>query len=207
VTSLDAEDSELHQEKSQVRVGLSLNGFFRHFLEAALPLSHVLSRRLTFTCRGNVVKIVKEHYLRDDIWCGSAMCQDCVQSGEQVKLSDAASQYLLPDTNVVLHQMDLLESKTGAFNNIIVLQTVLQEVKHRNYKLYQRMRTLLNTNGSAFVFANEHHRDTYVERLPGESPNGVLSRHELLAIPTWLCRPERSCDPSRCQVVQQSLEG
>ena len=27
------------------------------------------------TRRGNIIKVVREHYLRDDIWCGSPLCQ------------------------------------------------------------------------------------------------------------------------------------
>jgi hypothetical protein len=27
------------------------------------------------TRRGNIIKIVREHYLRDDIWCGSPLCK------------------------------------------------------------------------------------------------------------------------------------
>ena len=29
------------------------------------------------TRRGNVIKIVREHYLRDDIYCGSSACTNC----------------------------------------------------------------------------------------------------------------------------------
>ena len=29
------------------------------------------------TRRGNVIKIVREHYLRDDIYCGSSSCKKC----------------------------------------------------------------------------------------------------------------------------------
>ena len=34
------------------------------------------------TRRGNIVKVVREHYLRDDIWCGSPLCQLCDQQQE-----------------------------------------------------------------------------------------------------------------------------
>ena len=29
------------------------------------------------TRRGNVIKVVREHYLRDDIYCGSTACKNC----------------------------------------------------------------------------------------------------------------------------------
>uniref|UniRef100_A0A673LD58 PIN domain-containing protein n=1 Tax=Sinocyclocheilus rhinocerous TaxID=307959 RepID=A0A673LD58_9TELE len=63
------------------------------------------------TRAGGVLKIVREHYLRDDIWCGSQVCMEC--KDEAPVLQEDASiesnlcsypHYLIPDTNVVLHQ-------------------------------------------------------------------------------------------------------
>ena len=40
------------------------------------------------TRRGNVIKVVREHYLRDDIYCGSSACSDCkhtlLQSDDEI---------------------------------------------------------------------------------------------------------------------------
>ena len=38
------------------------------------------------TRRGNVIKVVREHYLRDDIYCGSPLCQVCDQETENCHL-------------------------------------------------------------------------------------------------------------------------
>ena len=64
------------------------------------------------TRSGGVMKIVREHYLRDDIWCGSEICTECKQESTVLQRdscieSDLCSSphYLLPDTNVVLHQV------------------------------------------------------------------------------------------------------
>jgi exosome complex exonuclease DIS3/RRP44 len=85
-------------------------------------------------------------------------------------------QYLIIDTNVFLHQMDLLETSLShpnrfLFLNLIILQTVLDEIRSNNIKLYTRVRSFIASHPSAYVFSNEHHRSTYVERLPTESPN------------------------------------
>ena len=74
-------------------------------------------RQKTFvrkTKRGKISKIVREHYLRDDIWCGSEVCAECpIKESERVlefgnpvesKLCQYAH-YIIPDTNVVLHQV------------------------------------------------------------------------------------------------------
>lgn len=67
------------------------------------------------TRAGGVVKIVREHYLRDDIGCGAPACSACggAQASPALELQprDQASSlcpwphYLLPDTNVLLHQV------------------------------------------------------------------------------------------------------
>ena len=91
------------------------------------------------TKKGAVVKVVREHYLRDDVWCGVIGCTLCNQQDRPpvlerspVVVSDLCKypHLILPDTNVALHQTDFLED--AAITNAIILQTVLQEV--REYK-------------------------------------------------------------------------
>ena len=54
-------------------------------------------------------------------------------------------------------QMDFLEHQ--AVTDVIIMSVVLDEVKHRNTSIYQRLRTLCaSENKRFFVFANEHHR-------------------------------------------------
>lgn len=81
------------------------------------------------------MKVVREHYLRDDVWCGVKGCSSCIKQkngaileAHQMLVSDLCtdSHFILPDTNVVLHQMDFLED--AAIKNVILLQIVLQEV-------------------------------------------------------------------------------
>lgn len=120
------------------------------------------------TKKGKVLKVVREHYLRDDIYSGSPLDPDC--PAESVKLSGEAAHYLIVDTNVALHQMDLLEHP--AVRDVVVPSVVLEEVKARNAAAYQRLRQLCAAPDKRFyVFANEHHRDTFVKQEPGESPN------------------------------------
>ncbi len=68
------------------------------------------------TRRGNVLKIVREHYLREDISCGSELCRDanCTQAKSKIQLDQIPKSlsskftqphYLVPDTNVILHQV------------------------------------------------------------------------------------------------------
>ncbi|XP_064637468.1 exosome complex exonuclease RRP44-like [Lineus longissimus] len=131
------------------------------------------------TRKGGILKIVREHYLRDDIWCGLEICEGCQQERdrqilvakpENISSAVKDSHYLLPDTNVVLHQIDVLEDE--AFKNVIILQTVIEEVRHRSAPIYKRLKDLIdNTDRHFSVFVNEFHRETYVEREPRESTN------------------------------------
>lgn len=66
------------------------------------------------TRKGNVMKVVREHYLRDDVWCGASHCKNCDVSASNILDSSPVSlsldlciypHYLLPDTNVVIHQV------------------------------------------------------------------------------------------------------
>ena len=66
------------------------------------------------TRKGGILKIVREHYLREDIDCGLEWCSKCVHDPGKTGLSPVPSltsslcrfqHYLVPDTNVVLHQV------------------------------------------------------------------------------------------------------
>lgn len=134
------------------------------------------------TRRGGIVKIVRELYLRDDIPCGSELCTRCEFPGADRPRRPLVSNptirsklcpvphYILPDTNVVLHQIDVLED--SAISNVIILETVLNEVRHRSAPAYKRLKDCLADSDKHFyTFVNELHKDTYVDRKPGESSN------------------------------------
>lgn len=131
------------------------------------------------TKRGNILKIVREHYLRDDIWCGSNLCGKCQHKIKDLVLEEnpesrsslyKKSHYLILDTNVVLDQIDVLEE--DVLCNVIILQTVLEEVRHRSSNVYKKLKDIIaDPKRKFYVFVNEHHKDTYVEREPGEKVN------------------------------------
>lgn len=131
------------------------------------------------TRRGNILKIVREHYLRDDLSCGSKLCLNSTcKSGAKILDKEPQTHsslinkphYIVPDTNVILHQLDVLED--SIFSNIIICQTVLQEVKNRSITCYQRISQLIQSQDRKFYcFVNEFHRDCYVERRENETSN------------------------------------
>ncbi|CAG8746900.1 13856_t:CDS:10 [Dentiscutata erythropus] len=128
------------------------------------------------TKKGNAIKVVQEHYLRDDIWCSVECCTLCLQTEPVLSTSALLTKqiprphYIVPDTNVFMNQIDVVEHP--ALHDVIVMQTVYEELRHLSLPIYNRLRALINDQKKRFyVFSNEHHRDTYIQRLKDESPN------------------------------------
>lgn len=108
--------------------------------------------------------VVREHYLRP------------LSSFPPLAAQPA---WLVIDTNVALHQMDLLSSSALPLP-LLVAQTVLDEVRHRSLPLYNRLKTLCEEDaepGAPFdgkrgtVVWNEAAEELCLQREEGESPN------------------------------------
>ncbi|KAF8962184.1 mitotic control protein dis3 [Flammula alnicola] len=138
----------------------------------------VLTQRKFFkkTARGKVIKVLRERYLRDDVACGIHDCRECPAdalpfSGDKNHPSFPNGHFILPDTNVFLSQMDLVESPLFT-PPIILLQTVIEEVRHRSLPLYNRLKTLTKMEDKKiWIFYNEYRSETAVIREEGETPN------------------------------------
>ncbi|PHH63807.1 hypothetical protein CDD81_5464 [Ophiocordyceps australis] len=139
------------------------------------------------TRSGKVQKVVQEVYLRTDIPCSSRLCKQCLDNAPK----NAAGQslpfvlserpagtkrlpqghYLVPDTNALLNGMDLFEQK-DAFLDVIILQTVLEELRNRSLPLYNRLLGLIKSQEKRFhVFFNDFRLETHVRRERQETVN------------------------------------
>jgi exosome complex exonuclease DIS3/RRP44 len=66
--------------------------------------------------------------------------------------------------------MDLFE--TSSFTGIILLQTVLDELRNRSLPLYNRIRVMAKTDDKGmYIFHNDFRAETFVTREKGESVN------------------------------------
>ncbi|KIN93475.1 hypothetical protein M404DRAFT_17294 [Pisolithus tinctorius Marx 270] len=141
----------------------------------------VVTQRKFFkkTARGKVIKIIRERYLRDDIYCGIIGCRLCTNgttavlptSGDTTHKDFPCGHFILPDTNIFLTQMDLFESNQFAFP-VILLQTVMEEVRHRSLPLYNRLKALVKSDDKqVWVFYNEFRCETAIIRDQDETPN------------------------------------
>ncbi|MCJ1336035.1 exosome catalytic subunit dis3 [Bachmanniomyces sp. S44760] len=139
------------------------------------------------TRNGKVQKIVRELYLRQDIPCSSQLCSTCLTTAPADAngivapfiLSDRPAgtklfpngHYILPDTNALLNALDLFE-QSSAFYDVIILQTVLEELRNRSLPLYNRLISLTKSEEKrVYVFFNDFRLETYVLRDHGETIN------------------------------------
>lgn len=84
---------------------------------------------------------------------------DLVLSESPKSPSDIISEphYLLLDTNIILDQIDVFEE--DIIKDVIILQTVLDEIRHKSATVFKRLRDILTNPGRRFyTFVNEHHR-------------------------------------------------
>lgn len=94
---------------------------------------------------------------------------------------------MVVDTNVVLHQIDLLSSPSFPAP-LLVPQTVLDEVRHRSLPLYNRLKALIDEDFEGanaklgkrgWIMWNEAIEETFLVREKGESPNDRNDRGAL----------------------------
>lgn len=77
----------------------------------------------------------------------------------------------MPDTNALLNALDLFE-QSSAFYDVVILQTVLEELRNRSLPLYNRLIGLTHSEEKRFyVFFNDFRLETYVVRDEGETIN------------------------------------
>lgn len=136
---------------------------------------------------GNATKFYREQYLRQDISCSSQLCDTCpklqppkannevvppILVADPNSTTKRGPHYLVIDTNVALQAMDALEHKS-AFFDMIIPQTVLEEVRNRSLPIYSRLRALTadDSGKRVYVFHNEFRKETYTVRIPKESIN------------------------------------
>lgn len=62
---------------------------------------------------------------------------------------------------MVLDQIDVFEE--DVLCNIIILHTVLNEVKHKSSAVYKKLRNIISDQSrNVYTFVNEHHKYVYV---------------------------------------------
>ncbi|NXJ46858.1 RRP44 exonuclease, partial [Spizaetus tyrannus] len=97
-------------------------------------------------------------------------------------------------------QIDILEDPV--IKNVIVLQTVLQEVRNRSAPVYKRIRDVIqNPEKHFYSFTNEHHRETYIQQEQGESSNDRNDRAIRVAVKWYSEHLKKIEDEENIQVI------
>ena len=131
------------------------------------------------TRKGNVIRITNDKYIRNDLGYGFLFGKTILSKESFLDIVTNAVNKLviIIDTNVALHQIDVLDFKCPGTSVVIILQTVLQELKHLNLSVYRRLVSLLQDETRYYIFyANEMSTETSLQREFGETINDANDR-------------------------------
>lgn len=133
------------------------------------------------TRKGKIFQQTSELYIRDDLGFGFTIPSQTSTkrnnvtvtvsgSAKQISNAEELLGLLIPsfsnhtkkekirlvvvDTNVLLHNLDVLEHPSAAIANLVISQTVLLECRHRNFTAYNRVLDLLRSSSSSNDYQN-----------------------------------------------------
>ncbi|KAG8145223.1 hypothetical protein E2320_013588 [Naja naja] len=118
--------------------------------------------------QGRSVRVVREHYLRPDVPCGSALCRlGCPRDGKL--LSDDVTHYVVPDWKVLQDYLEILEFPE--LKGLVFMQTACQAMQQqRGRRQHNKLRNLVrDARRDCIVFFNEFQLLSYLPRERGES--------------------------------------
>ncbi|MCP9263660.1 Exosome complex exonuclease RRP44 [Dirofilaria immitis] len=127
---------------------------------------------------------VHEQYLRNDIGCGLDSCRSCqsIEGHSLTNLTDQISSVvpsnhaIILDSSTIIRFHHLFDNLN--FTNIIITQTVWEDVKKSNPPSYKSMYTLCyeSPDRKTYVFMDDFHYETHLDRIIGENEEDRLTR-------------------------------
>ncbi|VDN53911.1 unnamed protein product [Dracunculus medinensis] len=156
--------------------------------EINVKQSGICGRELNIVYRknrsGKIVKRVHEHYLRNDISCNLAICQKCRPFNTKI-ISDLkhritstfpANHAVIVDSATVIRFHHLFDS--DRFKNVILTQTVWNDVKKSNPPAYKTINSLCyeRANCEFVVFLDDLHYMTHLSGFAHESREKRLDK-------------------------------
>ncbi|XP_026565085.1 DIS3-like exonuclease 1 [Pseudonaja textilis] len=118
--------------------------------------------------QGRSMRVVREHYLRPDVPCGSALCRlGCPRDGKL--LSDDVTHYVVPDWKVLQDYLEILEFPE--LKGLVFMQTACQAMQQqKGRRQHNKLRNLVrDARHDCIVFFNEFQLLSYLPRERGES--------------------------------------
>jgi VacB/RNase II family 3'-5' exoribonuclease len=179
------------------------------------------------TRRGNIVRIVREQYLRDDLPCHFQSCSICasvaspslhgsgatnsdvvvaLQNSNNMAYFDVdATHYVFPDVYALHRYLELII--LSEWTSIVIVQSVLDEFNRTaaSPRQYNELRRLIaDPRRNVIVFQNEHHRPTYKVRAKNQSRAEYASQ-ALARVCTWYANHLASGSATQPQEYGESL--
>jgi DIS3-like exonuclease 1 len=110
-----------------------------------------------------VLRVVREHYLRDDVICRSRLIPETCQEHEPC-LSETVTHYVVPDYQAARDYLEIFE--LSEFSNIIFMQTVMNHVHHHtSRRFYLRLQKYVaDIQRHSVIFSNEHCQHCFAGR-------------------------------------------
>lgn len=114
----------------------------------------LLNTRLQLTKRGQILKNAKQVYLSTDIPCSISNCVVCEQP-PQDNLFDPSNIIYFVDTDVLEHNLDIIE-QSALITNVLILQSSVSHMSKFINKSVQ-LRNFIDAtyNKSIYVYQNE----------------------------------------------------
>ncbi|KAH0788561.1 exosome complex exonuclease RRP44 [Histomonas meleagridis] len=163
---------ESHEATNKIKHDVLL--MQRSWLDQHCKVFKMLTHKtqLLHTRRGNVIRLSREHYLREDIDCRLP------NFSENPFTTPDAEYVLVLSSETILNQMDALQDDN--MKNILFLQTIYETVRTKSRATINRLDRLIRTPEKHFsVFANEHYKKTYVEQTESMT---TQEHHQLLIL-------------------------
>lgn len=105
------------------------------------------------TRKGKVTRFVREKYQRTDVGYGVLHGNTLNQATLQAVVEESTNKILVVvDTNIMLHEIDILEQQSPVTALLLVTQTVLQELRHLNFAAFKRVRSLMEDESRNIIF-------------------------------------------------------
>ena len=119
------------------------------------------------TRKGKIGCVVREKYCAESLGFGYLHRKEVNSEQLNSLLSNTVhNTVFFLDTNIVLHHIDLLESKSNLTEVVVIPHTTLKELRNLNYSVYKRMMTIMNDEQRCFIFLpNENHDQIESERF------------------------------------------
>ncbi|XP_054710884.1 DIS3-like exonuclease 1 [Uloborus diversus] len=126
--------------------------------------------------KGRTETIIREQYLRDDVFCHSPLCELCLLflSSKGIQLEKDASYYVIPCVDIIEKYLEILELQE--IKGMIFLQSIVSKVMQNfGNKFFNRILNISkDVRRGSVVFLNEICRTTAVPRTSSDSSDEWL---------------------------------